>query len=50
MSKVIEYRQAVYDQVSTELPQNVSSLMRSDETSVQVHCVCCFDRSDNTMQ
>ena len=38
----------------TSTDKYVSSLMRSDETSVQVHCVCmcvcCFDRSGNTIQ
>ena len=43
MSKMTEYRQAVLCsnlyQTTSEVDY-VSSLMRSDETSVQVHCVC----------
>ena len=58
MSKVTEYctDKLCYDQRTTSEVDYVSSLMRSDETSVQVHCVCmcvcvcCFDRSGNTIQ
>ena len=42
MSKVTEYctDKLCYDQQTTSEVDYVSSLMRSDETSVQVHCVC----------
>ena len=54
MSKVTEYctDKLCYDQLTTSEVDYVSSLMRSDETSVQVHCVCVcyFDRSGNTIQ